>query len=222
MANKDLLLPQIGLTAIFTFKTPFEVFVKNFLNIETSEVKLEVNSITSLKDYTRLSHRDPFTDIYNLVGLSELEYKQDIKDEVPIITFLYRDEYNMERLFRVPLSFVEGYSNVSNVEYINKGIYISLPPIPYDLPIEPIFNDIKDMVTTMLGVDCDISEVTTSEVTSISNEEHEMREKIRKSNVKVYKTNYVLLREKEEELSAIKERLDELGIVLGGKNVGTK
>lgn len=222
MGNKSLALPPIGLEAVFTFKTPFEVYVKNLLKLETSEVKLEVNSITSLKDYIRLSHRDPFTDIYKLVGLDELTYKQDLTDEVPIITFLYRDEYNSERLFRVPLSYIEGYNNLASVEYINKNIYISLPPVPFDFYIEGIFEDIKDMIATRLGLDCTIMEVTSSEIISISNEEHDVREKIRKNNVTVYKSNLALRLEAENELTAIKQRLEELNIVLGGKNVGIK
>lgn len=220
--NKALLLPSVGTEAVFSFRSPFDVFIKNILGKEETEIKLEVNSITSMKDYIRLSHRDPFTDIYNPVNLDELTYKEDLKNEVPIITFLYRDDFNMERLFRVPFSYVERYSNQSTVEYSNRGLYLSLPPLPVNLTIDAAFADIVDLIEDKLGVTVDIKEVSTGEITSISLEEHEIRENIRKKNNKIYKSNYTLRKEAEVELTAIKERLDELGITLGGKNAGIK
>lgn len=220
--NKALLLPPIGTEAVFSFRSPFDVYIKNILGKEEAEIKLEVNSIASMKDYIKLSHRDPFTDIYNPVGLSELIYKEDLKNEVPIVTFLYRDDFNMERLFRVPFSYVENCSNQSTVEYSNRGIYLSLPPLPVNLSIDATFPDIVDLIEDKLGVTVNISEVSTGEVTSVSLEEHKVREKIRRKTGSVYKSNYTLRKEAEVELTAIKERLDELGIVLGGKNAGIK
>lgn len=219
MNNFDLNVPQVGIVATFTFKKPFDVFVKNMLKMQSDSFKLEVNSVTSMKDYIRLSNRDPFTDVYTIVNLSELEYKQDLKDDVKIITFLFRDEYNTERLFRVPLTYVESMTGISSVDYINKGIYISLPPLPYDTTIDFLFEDIKDMIAGRLGVEATLKEISLSDISTVSVEEHEMRESIRKNSITVNKSNYVLLKEREFELTAIKERLDELGIQLGGQNV---
>lgn len=206
---------NIGSEKTFTFKSPYDQHVKNILNNNSEQFVLNVSSITSMRDHIKTYHRDPMTDLYTIVGLKEIDYKRDLNAEVPIITFVYEDEHNSERRFRVPLSYVETASSTSEVPYVNKGIFISLDMLPLDLDLSYIFKDIEDMVSGRLGVEAIASEIVADKPTLIDSVEHDKRSRLRKNTVKIKKSNEVQLKETRAELNAIHKRLKELKIVLG-------
>lgn len=181
-------IPQVGTKGIFVFKDPFDSFVSNMLNVDSQPLELTVVSIISMKDHILVSKRDPFTEIYTKVGLDEIEYKQDLKDEVKLITFLYIDEYDSERMFRIPANYVELKSNPSTIEYAERVIVLGLPSVPMDLDLSPIFEELKDVVSTQIGVTPTIKDVVSSALEFVTEEEHASKETIRKNNTKVFKT----------------------------------
>ena len=102
--------PSINLEAYFTFKEPINQYIKNKFNIETTSVRLKVVSVISMKDTIRNDLRDPFTDLYTPATISELEYKIDLLDNIPVVSFSYIDRKNIERYIRSPLNYIESLS----------------------------------------------------------------------------------------------------------------
>lgn len=205
----------VGTVSLFSFKDPYQDYVINMLKLRQEFFKLEVTSIISMKDHIKLSHRDPYSDVYKIVGLDEVKYKRDLDSDVPLITFTFIDEYNSERIFRIPLSYISEVSDQSSIEYVERSLIISTDMLPFDFTLEHIRNEVKDFVEGRVGVGVIVEEIVNTNVTTIAAKDHEARETIRKNAIKYKKSLEVRAIEAENELQAIHEKLRELKIQLG-------
>lgn len=208
-------VPSIGTEAYFTFKQPFNFYIKNKFNINTLSIKMKVISIISMRDMIRTDLRDPFTEIYEVAGLSEVDYKRDLTDNVYLISFSFKTCDGVERYVRLPLNYISEISQASTVEYINRVLMLDLGELPKDLDLSPVYNDIMDYVATRIGVAPDIKNVAIGDVTLLDHFEHETRETVRENNVEVHKTLSVELEEITLRHDELLNRLNTLGIVLG-------
>ena len=215
MPDVTINTPSIGLEAYFTFKDPINYYIRNKYNLNSLAMKLKVISIISMRDMIRSDLRDPFTELYDPAQIPEVEYKKDLIDNIPIISFSYRDRNGVERYIRSPLNYIESMSNVSNVEYINKLLVLDLNRLPKELDTSIFFADLADFVESRLGINPQIKEVSVGEVEMVDTNEHEQREQVRKNMVMVYKTQQVRLEEALLDKDQILNRLSEMGIVLG-------
>ena len=215
MANITVNIPAIGTTAFFTFKDPFNKTIKSRFNTHKEKFKLKVISIVSMEDMIRSMKRDPYSEVYALASISEVDYAQDKKDQVPIITFAYTDNEAYDHFFRVPLNYIDSFESPSNVEYVNRALVLNLGKLPMELNLTSIYEDVADFVTSRLGVKPVLKDISTGEIDLIDMEEHEDRETIRVNNVIVHKTLSVQLEEMRLDFSEYVKRVGELGIILG-------
>ena len=207
--------PSVGLEAYFTFKDPINYYIRNKYNLNSLAVKLKVISVISMRDMIRSDLRDPFTELYDPAKLTEVDYKKDLLDNIPIISFSYTDRTDVERYIRSPLNYIDSVSNISNKEYINKLLVIDLNRLPKEFDTSIFFADLADFVESRLGIVPQIKEVAVGEVEMIDTNEHDTREEIRKNMVSVYKTQQVRLEELQLEHNQVMQRLATLGISLG-------
>jgi len=206
--------PSINLEAYFTFKEPINQYIKNKFNIETTSVRLKVVSVISMKDTIRNDLRDPFTDLYTPATISELEYKIDLLDNIPVVSFSYIDRKNIERYIRSPLNYIESISSITDIEYINKLIIIDLNRMPMEYNTTVFFTDLSDFIRNYTGVTPQIKETSIGDVTFVSNQEHTTRETIRRNMVTVHKTLSVRLEEVTTLYNQVLARLRQLKISL--------
>lgn len=214
MPDVTVNVPNVGLEAYFTFKEPINSYLKNKYNLRSLETKLRVISIINMKDMIRNDLRDPYTELYLPSAIPETEYKKDLIDNVPIVSFSFVDNKGIERFIRSPLNYIESYSNISNIEYINKLILIDLNRLPVSLDTTIFFNDLKDFIESRLGVVSVIKEVSVGEVELVTQEEHDLRETIRNNSVTVHKTLSTQLSEITIKHDQLLLRLQNLGITL--------
>lgn len=207
--------PSAGLEAYFTFKEPFNYYIKNRYNLSSLSIKLKVISIISMRDTIRSDLRDPFSEIYTPAGVDEVEFKKDLNDGIPIITFYYIDRNDIEQFIRVPLNYVDTISSISDIEYVNKLIVIDLNKLPIGLDLSVFFADLADFVETRVGVVPEVKEVSVGAVETVDSVEHETRETIRTNAVTVYKTLATQLAETTNSRDQILNRLAAMNIVLG-------
>lgn len=207
--------PNIGFESFVSFKEPVSYYVKNKFNLNASSMKLKVISVISMKDTIRNDLRDPYTDLYLPAGISELEYKKDLIDNVPVVSFSFRDMRGVERFIRSPLNYIESFSSVTNVEYQNKLLVLDLGYLPSSLDTTVHFEDIKDFIESHFGVEPSIKEVSVGNTESLDNETHELRETVRNNSITVHKTAHIQLAEMQLKHNQLLQRLNELGIVLG-------
>lgn len=208
-------VPAVGQESVFTFKEPFNTYIKNKYNFDSLTKKIRVISVISMRDMIRNDLRDPFTEIYSPAGLSEIDYKQDIVDSISIISFSFKDEKEVERYFRVPLNYINSVEKLSSVSYINKLLVIDLNKLPYDLDLSVHFDDIKDFIVTRIGVIPQLKEVSLGNIESVDREEADTRETIRTNLVSVHKTLAIQLEEANLRNNQILNRLQDLHISLG-------
>lgn len=214
MPDVTVNVPSVSLEAYFTFKEPINSYLKNKYNLESLKTKLKVISIINMKDMIRNDLRDPYTELYLPSAIPETDYKKDLLDNVPIVSFSFIDNNSIERYIRSPLNYIESYSNISNVEYINKLILIDLNRLPVNLDTTVFYNDLNDFIESRLGVSSVIKEVSVGEIELITQEEHEIRETIRNNTVTVHKTLSTQLNEITIKHDQLLLRLQTLGISL--------
>lgn len=208
-------IPAVGTEAYFSFKEPYNLFIRNRFNINTLSVKLKVISVISIRDTIRTDLRDPFTDTYEVAGVDEPTYKIDLNNNVYLISFSFRTSDGVERFVRVPLSFVASISNAASVEYSNRLLALDLGKLPKELDLTAILPDLEDFIATRLGVSPIAKDISVGAIELITPAEHDARETIRQNSVTVHKTLSVQLAESQLALTEIHNRLDTLGIALG-------
>jgi len=215
MEEVTIQIPTVGTEAYFVFKEPFNTYLKTKHKLDPTIDKLKVTSIISMKDMIRNDLKDPFTKLYEPVGISESDYKQDLVDNVPILSFSFIDRNEVEKFIRCPANYIQSYSDITNIEYINKLLVIDLGNLPIDLDTTVVFNDLKSFITTRLGVIPEFKEVSTGQIEFVTKTEHLTRETIRTNTVTVNKTLEVNLSELQLKYDNLIQRLATLGIVLG-------
>lgn len=208
-------IPSVGSEAYFTFKEPYNLYIKNKFNINTLGTKLKVISVISMRDMIRTDLRDPFTEVYEVAGLSEVDYKRDLKDNVYLISFSLKTCDGVERYIRIPLNYIAEVSAPSNVEYANRILMVDLGSMPLSVNLIPLFSDLVDFVASRTGVTPVIKDVSVGEVSQVSQPDHEIRETIRLNSVNVHKTLAIQLEEERYMRDQLLNRLNQLGIVLG-------
>lgn len=215
MPDVTINIPSIGLESYFTFKEPINTYFKNKFNIDPLTVKLKVISLISMRDMIRNDLRDPFTEIYVPAGISEIEYKKDLLDNITIISFSFRDLLGVERFARCPINYVKSIADISNIEYINKMIVIDLNRLPVNLDTTLFFADLADFIESRIGVVPAIKEVNIGDVEFVTPDEHAIRETVRTNMVTVHKTQSIQLQEANLRYDQIMQRLQDIGISLG-------
>lgn len=208
-------VPSINLQAYFTFKEPINTYLKNTYNLDSLTVKLRVISIISMRDMIRNDLRDPFSILYAPSAISEVDYKKDLRDNVPIVSFSFIDNSGVEKFVRAPLNYIASVSSITSKEYINKLILIDLNKLPVELDTTSYFTDLSDFIVNRTGITPIIKEVSIGNIELVTQDEHTLRETIRTNMITVFKTLSVQLTELGIKHNGLLARLQVLGIVLG-------
>jgi hypothetical protein len=143
--------PFVGSEGLYGFKDPFYQYLNRTFGTDIKNVILKIESIASLKDILVNNNVDPYLNIYKPVGISDLQYRYDVDNNVPIVTFLYKRE-SEQTLFRVPLSFISKIVSEDAIPYKQTLIQIDLGNLPSNLDITVMFNDIANYITSIYGV----------------------------------------------------------------------
>lgn len=215
MPDVTINTPSIGLQSYFTFKDPINTYFKNKFNLDSLTIKLKVISIISMRDMIRNDLRDPFSEIYVPAGISELEYKKDLRDEVAIISFSFIDIQGITKFCRCPINYVQSIADISSKEYINKMIVLDMNRLPSEIDTTVFFNDLSDFIESRLGIVPAIKEVNIGNVEFVTPDEHVIRETVRTNMVTVHKTLSTQLEEANLRYDQMVQRLQDMNISLG-------
>lgn len=206
--------PSIGLQAYFSFKEPVATYVRSKMNSSQLSFKFVVSSIFSLREMIELELRDPFSEIYNLLGISDYDYRRDVVNNIPIFALKSVSAIGATVYIKVPLNYISEYGTISEAVYTNRTLVIDLGKQPKDLVLEYCFNDILDTVRTRTGIAGEIKEVSLGDPQKVAREDHEIRETIRLNSVTVKKTKAIELAEITHRYNQLVQRIDDLGISL--------
>lgn len=192
MPTITILTPALHTKGFWSFKEPFNSFVINNYNIDLVNSKQTVISIMSMKDLIANNFIDPFTAIYLPAGLSEVDFKEDLLDNVPILSFSGMAG-NTEVLFRVPLNYVASVPNDSDVTYRNKAIVLDLGRLPENVDLSVHNEDLRDFALSKFGVLPSVKEVQVGNPTYVSELTSKVRETVRINSASMRETHLLQL-----------------------------
>jgi hypothetical protein len=152
------MIPSINTRAKFTFLPPFDTLAKN--------QEFTVISIRSIPDLNS-NGINVISLVYEVVGLTEVDYNQDLENNIPIITFI--TDSNI--LINVPSSKVSGVS-ADEYKYQEKVLTVNLPALPVDYDLTSLRNSIAVLVKEQIGFDVNIEEVQMSAVSLVGETDH--------------------------------------------------
>lgn len=149
-----------GTRGVFKFLAPFDIY-------NTDKV-LELISIQNLNEMV-LGDLSPFELIYKPVNLTEDNLKEDIANNVNIITF--KDKGGC--FAYIPDRYIsDSIPTESGVVYVKKGIAINLGPLPKNENLNSLKQDIATLIEARIGITPAIEIVELSSDTLISTDTH--------------------------------------------------
>lgn len=154
-----MLIPQIGSKGVFSFAPPFDTKINMAL-------EYTVVSITSLIALYNDGVK-PFDTIYKIVGLTETDYNNDVKNNVPVIGF---NTSGCETFF-IPANKINTVPQVIGLQYVKKALVISLGNVPMNMDLTMLKSLITDTVYDATGIKATITESMVGAPFTVSEEE---------------------------------------------------
>lgn len=195
-----MIIPALKTEGIFTFSSPFD-------GDDINNKFYTVVSVRMLRELSK-NEEDPLNTVYLPKGLTEDDFNNDLRDDVPLIGL----QGNGTFLLYVPANKIIGMPKLSGVKYQKKLINVNLGLIPETLALDGVINNIKDAVMDGLGTIPEVKVSIHSSSFLKTEEEHERyidfisnhpRAKVFKS----WKEKYLELN---EDFIALKNNYDEL------------
>ena len=215
MQKATVACPSQGTEAYFTFKEPMLRSLQSRLGVSSTQILLRVSAVNEMREMLQSELRDPFLEAYAPANIEQSQYKQDLRDNLPVITFKYTTPSDTVKYVRVPLSFLQDCSQTTEVPYYNKTLVVDLGPQYQHLDLSPIHTDLLDFIKARTGIDAALKEVTMGDAALITADEHAIREAVRINSTTVTQTLSTQLVTLQQQYQGIIQRLNELGIVLG-------
>jgi hypothetical protein len=141
-----------------------------------SDVEYKVTGVRSIKDIIA-DGIDVKQLVYLNQGLTEDEYKQDLEDDVPIVTL----QSPSNDIYNIPASKIISIPDYTGVKYTERTIAINLGQLPDKLDLDFIIPDINDLIKSRIGVEPKTKVFKTSQPIIYTHTEYETNEAIRKA-----------------------------------------
>lgn len=168
MAN---IIPSIGVSGVFTLTAPFN-------NILTPNVSYTCIAVRKLSDILA-SGGTPFETYYEPNGLSKDIYQSDVSSGVCLLSLQPASGV----VKYVPTSYISGYPSSGGVPYTVMLLGVSLGAIPNVMDLSFIKSKIADVILQNMGINADIRQAAASEVTMVTNDNHDINEAARLARI---------------------------------------
>lgn len=203
------MLLQVGSRGNVVFKAPFDKYNTN--------LEWTITAIQTIPHLTAFSI-DVFDLVYTQEDLQESDYQEDIDQEVSIIAF----SNDAQDILYVPADRVDLTSTENSYEYMEIGLGIPLPPLPLNIDLTGLKNDIKVLIKEKLSYDVNVEQVQMSGITLVSEADNTLFYQNFNNGVidkRDFRTKYLEEVEKNNILEATKIELTNLVIKLKNNQV---
>lgn len=171
-----MIIPPINTEGKFIFKEPF-------LSKYKSDVVYKVVGVRTIEEMYE-AQEDPFEYVYKFNGLSETEFKDDLQNSVPIVTFT---KTGLD-FYYIPASYIESTPMLSGHRYREYMIGIKLPKLPVGTETDAILQILSDDVRDALGVHTEAKIIPSSSEILLDDIENEKMRRLLENSKKVYKS----------------------------------
>lgn len=197
-------IPPVGTRGLFHFHPPFD-------RPELDKLEYEVVEIRKIKNLVD-NEEDPFKSIYELMSLTEDDYKKDIEEEVPIIT-LTRDD---DTYLYVPASRIKNIPPVIGRPATERLITFGLGLLPDDIDLRVMYDNIVTMIEDTIGVRPEVLENPGGPTIILPEDEYrryltKMQSKTKSMN-KSWRLRYIEEVERNKALKQEKEAIEQIVI----------
>jgi len=180
------LVPPINARGVFKLAPPFDIIIKE-------EQEFTVHAIRNLVELDA-SEENPFDTIYKPVGLTEVEYQNDLDADIPVVVFVT----DGKEYIYIPANRIISIPKINGVKYQEKVLAISLGNIPIDLNLDAVKEVIANDVESMLGIKSNVKVVNASAVSVIDINKHNEFKALRENTASVFKSYRTRLKELQE------------------------
>jgi len=195
-----MIVPPVNTKGIFIFKEPFDNKLYN-------NQEYTVTSIRSLLEIYN-SEEKPYETIYVPVGLSDIDFKDDLDNNVPIVVLTTTgNEY-----FYVPANKILSMPQIAGVKYQDTILAIGLGQLPLSYDFTLVKDTVKQTVYDVTGVDSTVEVVLASAVILKTYEDDILHRTLldnRKTVIKSYRTKYLELLEQYNKQVYLNEQLQQ-------------
>lgn len=198
------LLPSIGMSGTWVTVNPVDLIV-------LSDVIYTCRAVRSISDFLA-QDIDPLAKVYQPLGLSEAQYRQDYLDNAYIVSLQASDE----SWIYVPFTFIEKYPNGTGTIYNKSSLVVSLPGLPINQNYDLLSDRISEVVSDILGVDTDIKLVTIGDEYLVTPDDHTVNLALRQGNVSAFSSKHAQIRALEHENQRLQDLLEKLALCLNG------
>lgn len=179
-------------------KSEFTVGTKNTYNFlapyDTIMSSITLYEITNISTVRSMSSQglDPFKNIYELYGISDTDFDDDLSNNVAIVELTLDNS-----IYYVPINRITNSALVDSVIYSERGIAIKLGFIPSDEVLTTLLPDIVELIKARTGIEAEILDTVLTAEVKIEKSRHDARELARnalKENANNYLTLYTKAR----------------------------
>ena len=179
-------------------KSEFIVGTKNTYNFlapyDTIMSSITLYEITNISTVRSMSSQglDPFKNIYELYGISDTDFDDDLSNNVAIVELTLDNS-----IYYVPINRITNSALVDGIIYSERGIAIKLGFIPSDEVLTTLLPDIVELIKARTGIEAEILDTVLTAEVKIEKSRHDARELARnalKENANNYLTLYTKAR----------------------------
>lgn len=163
----ESIIPTIGSSGYFVLRSPFDSLILTGERYTCKAVRKMADFITN--------NEKPLDDIYIANGLTEVQYQEDLKNDVVIVSL----QAATGHWVYVPATYINTLPLVNGIPYRTLMLGVSLPALPADRDLSHLEVSVKNLVTDSLGVLALTKFVETSKVVLIDSDKHRLTEATR-------------------------------------------
>lgn len=174
----------VGTKNTYNFLAPYDA-------IMSSITLYEITNISTVRSMSSQG-LDPFKNIYELYGISDTDFDDDLSNNVAIVELTLDNS-----IYYVPINRITNSALVDGVIYSERGIAIKLGFIPSDEVLTTLLPDIVELIKARTGIEAEILDTVLTAEVKIEKSRHDARELARnalKENANNYLTLYTKAR----------------------------
>lgn len=195
--------PTMNTSGMFTLVTPFAA---------ASDLVYKVIAIRSFDDIYKLGV-DVYSKYYKPMGLIDdgtgtgFNFASEVAQNANIITLMSEDG----KIVYVPDTYIASYPKLDTIPYQQVVLSLSLGPLPTTLDVQPLLNEVKDLVSARYGIQNPIASIhAVTDSIAVTPSQHATITQVRLGNIQTVETPYTEMIKMQAQIIELKQTITAL------------
>lgn len=192
--------PPIGISGLFTLRTPFTTAENTFY------------TVTAIRKFSEIISRgqDPVQMVYAPVGLGTEEYSADYHAEAAVICL----KSTTGELIYVPDTYIESYPDQGGVPYSRMILSASLGMFPEFRSVDDIKQAVISALEAKTGITPEVFVSRAPTTNYVSDEQHESLTQARLNAITTNETDAAKIIRLNDQVQTLQNKINELNLVI--------